>query len=185
MTEQLERYRWLIVAIFSIPLLAGIAFLVEDRVKDDSPAVVVEDGTADVSDIRVYVTGAVVNPGIYPLPEDARWGDAVLAAGGFATDANPEAINLARRVQDEDHILVPRTGQAVVAGSSQSILVNINTASEAELMSLPGIGEVRARSIIDSRTSAGPFGDTEELLVRDLIPESTYEHIVALITVSQ
>ena len=109
----------------------------------------------------------------------------MLAAGGFATDANPEAINLARRVQDEDHILVPRTGQAVVAGSSQSILVNINTASEAELMSLPGIGEVRARSIIDSRTSTGPFGDTEELLVRDLIPESTYEDIVALITVSQ
>jgi competence protein ComEA len=184
-TEQLERYRWLIVALFSVPLLAGIAFLVEDRVKDDSAPLLVDDGTADISDIRVYITGAVVNPGIYPMPEDARWGDAVLAAGGFATDANPEAINLAQRVQDEDHILVPRTGQAASAGTSQTTLININTASEAELMSLPGIGEVRANSIISSRTSVGPFGDTEELLVRELIPESIYEDIVALITVSQ
>ena len=52
-------------------------------------------------------------------------------------------------------------------------------------MSLPGIGEVRARSIVTSRTSGGPFASTEELLVRDLIPNSIYEDIVALITVSQ
>jgi DNA uptake protein ComE-like DNA-binding protein len=52
-------------------------------------------------------------------------------------------------------------------------------------MSLPGIGEARARSIIASRTSQGAFASTEELLVRDLIPDSTYEDIVALITISQ
>jgi len=184
LAETLERYRWLIVALFAVPLLGGIIYLVDNRVGDDPPVVVT--GSADpVSDIRAYVTGAVVNPGVYPLPEDARWADAVLAAGGFTADANPEAINLARRVNDEDHILVPRAGQAVAAGVSQGPLININTASEAELTSLPGIGEARARSIVTSRTTQGAFASTEELLVRDLIPDSTYEDIVALITVSQ
>ena len=184
MAEQLERYRWLIVALLTIPLIAGIVFLVDKRVGEEEP-LIVSDAKEPLSDIRVYVTGAVVSPGIYPLPEDARWSDAVLAAGGFAADANPEAINLARRVQDADHIQVPRAGQAVAAGISQGPLVNINTASEVELMSLPGIGEVRARSIVTSRASTGPFGSTEDLLVRDLIPDSVYEDIVALITVSQ
>ena len=184
MAETLERYRWLIVALFAIPLVGGIIFLVDNRVGDDPPVVVT--GSEDlVSDIRVYVTGAVINPGVYPLPEEARWADAVLAAGGFTADANPEGINLSRRVNDEDHILVPRAGQAVAAGVSQGPLININTASEAELTSLPGIGEARARSIVTSRTSNGLFASTEELLVRDLIPDSTYEDIVALITVSQ
>ncbi len=183
MTEKLERYRWLIVALFAVPLIGGVIFLVDKRVGDDPP-VVVTQADQPPSDIRVYVTGAVVNPGVYPLPEDGRWADAVLAAGGFTVDANPEAINLARRVNDEDHILVPRAGQAVAAGVSLSPLININTASEADLMALPGIGEARARAIVTSRTSSGPFASTEELLVRDLIPDSTYEDIVALITVS-
>jgi competence protein ComEA len=183
LAETFERYRWLVVALFAIPLIGGIVFLVDKRVGDDPP-IVVSETDQPLGDIRVYVTGAVVNPGVYPLGEDSRWADAVVAAGGFTTDANPEAINLARRVHDEDHILVPRAGQAVTT-SGQQPLVNINTASEADLVALPGIGEVRAQSIISSRTSEGPFSSTEELLVRDLIPESTYEDIVALITVDQ
>jgi competence protein ComEA len=87
-------------------------------------------------------------------------------------------------VQDEDHIVVPRVGQVSNAAGKPS-LININTASEADLMSLPGIGEVRARTIISSRTSSGPFSSTDELLIRDLIPQSTYDDIVALITVNQ
>jgi competence protein ComEA len=184
LAETLERYRWVIVALFIIPLIGGIIFLVDKRVGDDPPLLVTETDEP-LSDLRVYVTGAVINPGVYPLPENARWADAVLAAGGFTDDANPEAINLARRVNDEDHILVPRAGQAFAAGVSQGPLININTASEAELMSLPGIGEARARSILASRTSSGLFASTDELLVRDLIPNSTYDDIVALITVAQ
>lgn len=184
MAETLERYRWVIVALFAIPLIGGIVFLVDKRVGDDPPLVVTE-ADAPISDIRVYVTGAVVNPGVYPLNDDSRWADAVIAAGGFTSDANPEAINLARRVKDEDQILVPRAGSAVVAGAGQAKLININTASEADLMSLPGIGEVRAAGIVASRMSEGTFTSTEELLVRDLIPDSTYDDIVALITVAQ
>jgi competence protein ComEA len=182
LAETLERYRWLIVALFVIPLIGGIIFLVDKRVGDDPP-IVVSESAEPIGDIRVYITGAVVNPGVYPIGQDARWADAVAAAGGFTPDANPEAINLARRVHDEDHILVPRVGQALSA--VQESLVDLNTASEADLMALPGIGEVRARNIITSRTAIGPFASTDELLVRDLIPQSTYDDIVALITVNQ
>ena len=155
----------------------------EERLDDPDPPVI---RTADqpISDIRVYVTGAVQNPGVYPLAEDSRWGDAITAAGGFATDANPEAVNLARRVQDEDHIVVPRAGQAVAAVVSQGPLLNINTASESDLMSLPGIGEERARRIVSSRLQVGLFASTEDLLARELVPKSVFEDIVAFITVA-
>jgi competence protein ComEA len=63
--------------------------------------------------------------------------------------------------------------------------VNINTAGEAELESLPGIGEVRARSIVQSRTADGPFGAIEDLVARQVIPESVFADIASLITVSQ
>ncbi len=183
MAEQLERYRWLIVALLTVPLIGGIAFLLDKRLDDPEP-IVVAGSAAPISDIRVYVTGAVASPGIYPLSEDSRWADAVQAAGGFTADANPEAINLARRVHDEDQIIVPRAGQAA-ANLNQPSLVNINTASEAELMSLPGIGEVRAHNIVTSRSQTGMFGMTDDLLARELVPESVYEDIVALITISQ
>jgi competence protein ComEA len=153
-------------------------------VEDDQPVTLTES-TQPLSDIRVYVTGAVVNPGIYPVSEDARWMDAVELAGGFAPDANPEAINLARRVKDEDQILVPRVGQGTAPSVNDRPLVNLNTASEAELMSLPGIGEVRARSIVTSRDQSGPFATTDDLLTRELLSDTVYEDIVSLITVSQ
>jgi competence protein ComEA len=156
---------------------------VEERLDDPDPPVI-RAADQPISDIRVYVTGAVQNPGVYPLAEDSRWGDAITAAGGFAPDANPEAVNLARRVQDEDHIVVPRAGQAVAAGVSQGPLLNINTASESDLMSLPGIGEERARRIVSSRLQVGLFASTEDLLARELVPESVFEDIVAFITVA-
>jgi competence protein ComEA len=184
MAEQFERYRWLIVAFLSLPLLGSIALLANNRL-DDGPPPVIRDADSANSDIRVYVAGAVANPGIYPLEEGSRWADAVKAAGGFSADANHEAINLARRVQDEDHIVVPRVTADSPGEGVATSLININSASESELISLPGIGEARAASIVLSRTQDGPFGGTEDLLVRQLVPDSVYQDIVGLITVSQ
>jgi competence protein ComEA len=59
--------------------------------------------------------------------------------------------------------------------------VNLNTATAAELQALPGIGETYAGRIIDSRTAAGPFASPDDLILRALIPESTYERIRALV----
>jgi len=64
-------------------------------------------------------------------------------------------------------------------------LININTAAADQLESLPGIGAARARSILNSRTSDGPFATIEDLLARKVIPESVYTEIAPLITVAE
>ena len=184
MTDQLERYRWLIVAILTVPLLSGIAYLLNDRLSDPAELQIATN-EAVPADLRVYITGAVQNPGVYPLQDGDRWIDALEAAGGPATNADLNAVNLSRRAQDEDHIFVPPQGASAVAGASQGPLININTAAEAELESLPGIGEVRARSIVQSRTSQGSFASIDDLLARKVIPESVFQEIAPLITVTQ
>jgi competence protein ComEA len=183
LAEQLERYRWLIVGLLAVPLVSGILFLVNERLDDPEPLQLNTAGVP-VADVRVYVSGAVNNPGVYPLDEGDRWIDALEAAGGARADADLSRVNLARRIQDEDQIVVPTLGQVGIAAASQGPLVNINTATEDELMSLRGIGEVRAANIVGSRTSDGPFASVQDLVDRDLIPRSVLEDISDQITVS-
>lgn len=140
--------------------------------------------------IQVYITGAVSQPGVYELKDGDRVVDALYAAGGQAPDANLEAVNLAVRLHDEDQVVVPRQGQPAtaltsnVAGTTNvGAPVNINTASAAELDSLPGIGEVYSNRIVQSRATDGPFATPDDLLVRGLVPRATFEKIAALITV--
>jgi len=181
-SDLLERYRWLIVAVFALPLAVGVGFLVSERFSGPEP---LEVDLADVpaEEISVYVTGAVQRPGVYPMTDGDRWIDALEAAGGPTEDANLAAVDLARRVRDEDTILVPGLGQTAAAGASQGPLVNINTASTEELEALPGIGEVRAGRIVQSRQQDGPFASADELLERELVPASVFEEIVDLVTV--
>ena len=181
--HQLERYRWLIVALLAAPLLVGIGVLLRDRLASPQPLEIRSD-PIPIADLRVYVAGAVRNPGVYPLQDGDRWIDALEAAGGPTADADLAAVNLARRAHDEDSVVVPRLGGSAVSGISRGPLLDINTASEADLMDLPGIGEVRAASIVESRTTDGPFAAVEELVERELIPESVFEDILPLITVA-
>ncbi len=160
----------------------GIGFLLHDRLSEPEPLQINSEGFP-TGDIRVYITGAIRQPGVYPLQDGDRWIDALEAAGGATEDADLTAVNLARRAQDEDQIVVPRLGQTAAAGAGQSPLVNINTAGQADLEDLPGIGPVRAAAIVQSRTADGPFTDPEQLTERDLISRSVYDSIAALITV--
>ncbi len=181
MTEVLERWRWDIVALLAVPMLVGIGMLLEEELDGPQP-LVIEAGELS-TDIRVYVVGAVEAPGVYPLEDGARWVDAVTAAGGATDEADLTAINLSRHARDEDHIVVPAIGQTAVAGASTEPLISINTASQSLLETLPGIGEVRAGAIIQSRTVGGPFGAVEDLLSRELVPASVFEDITPLITI--
>lgn len=181
MSESLERYRWLIVALLAVPLLSGMFLLIRDRIDGPDNPVQVINGEP-VADIRVDIRGGVQNPGVYSLPDGARWQDAIEAAGGFTDDANADAVNLARRVRDEDQILVPTFDGPVAAGASQPPLIDINTASQAQLEELPGIGEVRGAAIVRSRDTDGPFATIDDLLTRDVIPEFVFEDIAELIT---
>jgi competence protein ComEA len=186
--DALERYRWLVVVALAAPLLVAIGVLAGRRMDDPDP-LVIEPGTLPPGELQVYVTGAVNSPGVYPLGDGARWIDALEAAGGATSDADLTRVNLAKRALDEDEIVVPRIGETsgptAVAGAVQSpgTLVDLNTATQDELESLPGIGEVRAQSIIQSRTTEGAFAQVEDLVTRKLVPESVFEEIAALVVV--
>lgn len=183
MSEQLDRYSWLIVGLFAVVLLGGIAFLLSDRLRDPDP-IEINAGDPAAADIRVYISGAVQNPGVYSANGDDRWIDVLELAGGGTSDADLNAVNLSKRVQDEDQIIVPRLGSVGVSGVSQSPLININTASTAELETLRGIGEVRSSQIVQSRVADGPFATIDDLLSRELVSKSVFDDIAPLITVT-
>ncbi|MBQ6454066.1 MAG: ComEA family DNA-binding protein [Coriobacteriales bacterium] len=114
----------------------------------------------------VCVSGEVRSPGVYELPQGSRIIDLIDAAGGFTQDANTTQINLARPLQDAELIWVPssqaETGTGVQAPSAASP-ININTADETTLQTLPGVGEATARKIVADRQKNGPFKSKEDI----------------------
>lgn len=141
--------------------------------------------------IVVQITGAVPRPGVYAFPHGARVQDAISAAGGFLAEADKTGINLARVLEDGEQIdipfgegasiVIPTPGEEIVTSSTE--LININTASQAELESLPGIGPTTAVKIIDYREANGPFLNPEDIINVSGIGPGTYERIKDLITV--
>ena len=125
---------------------------------------------ANEAAIKVYVTGAVVTPGVYSLREGARLHELVEAASGARSDADLDAINLAARVQDEDHWRIPARGEASPAQSTASQAaslgrIDLNSATVEQLRSLPNIGEVRAQAIVTFRETRGPLAAVDDLLL--------------------
>lgn len=135
--------------------------------------------------ISVDVSGAVSKSGVYQLKEGSRIEDAVLSAGGFSPDSNKEYIskyfNMAQKLSDGSKIYVPFAGEQVigsvssgiVAGTQTNSTVNINTATQAELEALPGIGPVTASKIISDR----PYQTVEELLSKKVISKAVFEKV--------
>lgn len=132
--------------------------------------------------LRVYVSGAVHQPAVYELAPDSIVADALTAAGGAAPDADLDQINLALEVQDQQHVYVPRQGEtmAVPAGSRMGEvvgLININTATAADLEQLPRIGPVMAQQIVDYREANGPFTRIEDIQDVPNVGPATFEAI--------
>lgn len=157
-----------------------------------SPALAPATPSASASavPILVDVAGWVRRPGVYEFVSGARVIDAIEAAGGARPGAVLQALNLAAPLVDGTQILVPKEGESPpVAAGSGSVggvsggLVNVNTATAAELETLPGIGEVTAQAIIDYRTQNGPFSTVDELLDVTGIGDVTLENIRELVTV--
>ncbi len=138
--------------------------------------------------IFVHVSGAVAAPGVYELPEKSRVNDAVQAAGGFVEEAAADACNLAREATDGEHIIVPtlvelqaaqtseQASGAASGGSSSKLngLININTATAADLDALPGVGASTAEKIVADREANGPFKAKEDLKRVSGIGEKKY-----------
>jgi competence protein ComEA len=144
----------------------------------------------------VHVAGAVARPGVVELPENARVIDAIEAAGGGLPDADLDRLNLAARLVDGQRVLVQRMGDppasaepALPGGTGAGAdggppgLVNVNTATQAELETLPGIGPVLAEAIITERDRRGGFRSVNELREVRGIGDARFADIEALVTV--
>lgn len=152
------------------------------------------DGT-DVSagTLYVHVSGAVARPGLYRLEGDARLVDAVAAAGGFAGDADDAGVNLARPVSDGEQVVVPVKGAVASGGAAAGsggvgtggvvgdARVNLNTATVAELDTLPRVGPAIAQRIVDWRTTNGRFSAVDDLLSVPGIGEKMLESLRPLV----
>lgn len=137
--------------------------------------------------IYVHICGEVKNPGVYELPEGSRIFEAVEAAGGFTEYAAQASLNQAQQVSDGTQIVIlsldeaeekARREQEQAAG-----IVNLNTASKEQLMTLAGIGESRAEDILRYREESGGFQSIEEIMNVPGIKESAYLKIKDSITV--
>lgn len=125
----------------------------------------------------VHVTGAVLHPDVYSLAERSRLKDAVQAAGGLRPDADLAALNLAAPLRDGQRVHIPALGEAALPAAFEAqapaaiggppeeghSLLNINTASAAQLEALPGIGAVLAQRIVDDRQANGPYASVDDL----------------------
>ena len=123
----------------------------------------------------VYICGAVETPGIYEFCEGARLYELIEEAGGFDEEADADAVNLAMEVKDAQQIRIPYIGETIA--SDEEKLIDLNTASTADLCTIPGIGESRATAIIEYREKNGGFGDIEELKNISGIKDATFEKI--------
>ncbi len=132
--------------------------------------------------VEVYVTGAVKNPGVYELFEDKRVADAVSAAGGTTENADLNSINMARYLEDGEHIIIPGKDDIPKDPEPQGLL-NLNTATKKELMSLPGIGDVLADNIMAYREANDGFSDINQLKNVPRIGNRLYDRIKDKITV--
>ena len=138
-------------------------------------------GVQEKSTVFVHICGEVMCPGVYEVPAESRIYDVVMAAGGFSGEASEDYLNLAAPVSDGMQIRILSEEEAQKQRQKQANdamgLININTASAAELCTLPGIGESRAEDIVAYRTQNGMFTTKEEIMQVSGIKDSLYRKI--------
>ena len=178
----------------------------KNEVYEESKTIDINDNTKDTVQISkvetslndkvtIYISGEVKNPGVVELKYDARLADGVDLCGGLTEGANLNGINLAMKIKDEGHYIIPKVGEetkdTVVNDneyrnenntlnepeSNNDNKININTADLSELDSLPGFGQVTAQKIIEYRQEHTKFNSIEELMNIKGIGEKKFNNV--------
>lgn len=160
-------------------------------------AVMETETESELPQVYIYVCGAVELPGVYCLRQGSRLYEAVELAGGLTGDADENCLNMAREIKDGEQVVILTQEEAALLKESGNYpgleysgqqadapgLVNINTASIAELTTVSGIGEGRAQAIIDYREQNGSFKSIEDIKKVDGIKDGLFSKIKDKITV--
>lgn len=174
----------------------------------DAPSTTDPGGVADdatPAEVVVHVTGAVVAPGVVTLDGGARVADAIAAAGGATGEARLDHLNLARPLEDGEHVHLPVDGEdpppvtmgpgsgaggaggpggGAGIGGGGDAPVDLNRATAEELQRLPGIGPSKAEAVVRHREQHGPFAVPGDLREVPGIGEKTFQQLADLVTVS-
>ena len=144
--------------------------------------------------ITIYISGEVNNPGVVNIESDKRLSDAIDKLGGLTQSADLNNINLAMKIEDAKHYIVPKIGEEIkndetINNENQNNnkyndKVNINHATVEELEKLTGIGQATANKIINYREEYGDFKSIEELKNVNGIGDKKYEQIKDEITLN-
>jgi len=178
--------------------IATISQEQNEKVNSDSVSDTVTEPIDEpaVQKIMVDVKGAVQYPGVYELTTEDRVIDAIERAGGYLAEAQSTALNHAQKLQDEMVIYIPKEGEEIdqspqnglvvsspAASSDLGDKVDLNSADEAALTAIPGIGPSKAQAILAYREENGSFQTIEDLKNISGIGDKTFEKLKEFIVV--
>jgi competence protein ComEA len=170
-------------------LVAGVLFLFLSTQEEDKIEIIPSSTkVASIDKIKADIEGAVVNSGVYELPSGSRVNDLLIASGGLSAKADRDwveiNINKALKITDGMKIYIPEVREEksdVRSGtvSEKTNLININSATSAQLDTLYGIGPATAQKIIDNR----PYQAIEDLITKKAVSKSVFDKIKDKITI--
>lgn len=170
------KYKKYIITLV-ILILSIISILMQEKSRQESININSQDISKMDNKIAVYVTGAVKNPGVYYLDIGSRLSNLLDICGGVLENADIRKINLAKKLSDSDKIDIPIIKEDNEEDEqTENDKININTASETELMTLTGIGKSTAQKIIEYR-KVQEFTEIEDIMEVPGIGESKFNNI--------
>lgn len=167
-------------------LAAGQADTIKNTYTDDLQQIQTQKETDEHNTKEVcyvYVCGSVNSPGVYECSAGLRVYELIELAGGFSENADETYLNLVDSVKDGQKIYVPKVGETFEGSSQAGNKININSATAPQLMTLPGIGESRAKDIIAYRQKNGTFKDISDIKNISGIKDAAFDKIKDLICV--
>jgi competence protein ComEA len=181
----LYRHDWQLAGLLAILVIAAAAYVLWPKAGATpiTPAAISADDAeaAQERTVIVYVSGAVRNPGIYTLLATLRVSDAIVAAGGLTEEADPDCLpNLAAHLKDAKQIAVPLTGHCA---KSKKAKLDINLATRAQLLAVPGMDPALADAIIKYRQDFGSFLALTELKSGLGLDAATYKELAKSLNV--
>lgn len=197
MKKSEEKFKYAIFCVLAFFIIISIICYQGVSAKENDS--IVKENIENSSKIKKYfyvdIKGEVKEPGVYKLKEGSRVIDAINASGGLKENADTYSINLSKKIIDEMVIIVYSSDNTINTnlennndasvlkeGSKKNNLVNINTASKEELLSIIGIGDSKADNIIKYRKENGNFNSIEDIKNVSGIGDALFEKIKKYIT---